>query len=136
MTVIPSPTGQPALDVFYDGDCPICQWEVRYYERLDKAQKIRWIDIESLAPDQLPSGKTRDALLGKFHVRDREDKSDTNVDHWHIGVDAFARIWKFLPGFRHFAFIFRTPVLRQVLIVSYRLFLKWQSWHRLHRRTT
>ena len=50
------------------------------------------------------------------------------------GVDAFARIWRALPGFRHGAFLFRVPVIRQLTMLAYKLFLKWQSWHRKHRR--
>ncbi|WP_371397054.1 thiol-disulfide oxidoreductase DCC family protein [Fretibacter rubidus] len=113
------------LCVYYDGDCPICRIEVRFYERIDKADVISWINITPLSDSALPDGKTREELLGKFHVRDDEN--------WHIGVDAFARIWRALPGFRHFAFLFRVPILRQMAMGLYLVFLRWQRWHRKHR---
>lgn len=119
------------IEVFYDGDCPVCRWEIRLYDRFDKAGNIIWTDIETLEDEALPIGKTRADLLGKFHVKAVEN---LQPDIWYIGVDAFARIWRALPGFRHFAFLFSLPVIRQVTQVSYRFFLKWQSWDRRRRQ--
>lgn len=115
----------PAIDVFYDGGCPICRIEVAYYGRIDRRDSIRWIDITQLTDAELPRGKTRDELLGRFHVRDHGG--------WHIGVDAFARIWRQLPVWRRFAFIFGVPGLRQIAELGYRGFLRWQRWHRARR---
>jgi predicted DCC family thiol-disulfide oxidoreductase YuxK len=123
----------PDIEVFYDGGCPICRWEIRLYGRMDKAQHIRWTDIEVLKADQLPPGKSREDLLGRFHVRDLNDQKTTHQQDWHIGVDAFARIWAVLPGLRYFAGLFRVPGLRQIAFLGYRLFLRWQRWHRTHR---
>ncbi|WP_158585218.1 thiol-disulfide oxidoreductase DCC family protein [Oceaniradius stylonematis] len=117
----------PAIDVFYDGGCPVCRIEVGYYRRIDRAGAVRWIDIESLTDAELPAGKTRDALLGRFHVRDQADGG------WHAGVDAFARIWRVLPVWRRFAFVFSVPGLRQLAEIGYRGFLRWQRWHRARR---
>lgn len=115
-----------SITVFYDGECPVCQLEVRWYEKLQRNGSIIWTDIVSLDDDALPEGKTREALLGKFHVRD-------DAGQWHIGVDAFARIWLNLPYLRHGAFVFRLPVIRQVAGVAYLGFLRWQRWDRQRR---
>ncbi|MEO0543806.1 MAG: DUF393 domain-containing protein [Pseudomonadota bacterium] len=112
------------LQVFYDGGCPICRLEVDIYDRHDKANNIQWVDIEALSDAELPSDKSRSDLLGRFHVRENKNLS------WHIGVDAFARIWRALPVWRRFAFIFSVPGIRQLAEIGYRLFLKWQRWHR------
>lgn len=129
-------TPMPQIEVYYDGDCPICLWEVGLYGRMDKAGLIRWTNISELLSYQLPKGKTRAALLGKFHVREINDAEAAAITDptWHVGVDAFARIWRALPGLRHMAFIFRLPLIRQASMLAYRVFLKWQSWHRKHRR--
>lgn len=121
----------PQINVYYDAECPICNGEVRLYSRMDKTERIQWIRISDLSEAQLPSGKTREDLLGKFHAREISPQPD---EIWHIGVDAFARIWKALPGLRHLAFLFRVPGIRQITMLAYRLFLKWQSWHRKHCR--
>ncbi|WP_037546803.1 thiol-disulfide oxidoreductase DCC family protein [Stappia stellulata] len=120
-------TNTPAITVFHDGDCPVCRAEIRFYARIDKTQAIDWRDITRLADDALPTGKTRSALLGRFHVRDRDGE-------WHIGVDAFARIWQVLPGFRHVAWIFSVPGIRQLAEAGYRGFLGWQQRHRRARQ--
>lgn len=126
-------TALPDIDVFFDGDCPVCRFEVNFYRSLDRDGRIDWIDITALSDTQLPHGKTRDDLLGRFHVKDRQTAQAQEPDRWFIGVDAFARIWQNLPGFRHGAFLFRVPGLRQAAMLAYRLFLRWQRWHRRRR---
>ncbi|WP_409433236.1 thiol-disulfide oxidoreductase DCC family protein [Litorimonas sp. RW-G-Af-16] len=124
-------TTAPDIEVFYDGGCPICVWEVDLYGRMDRVDAIRWINIDTLADADLPLGKTREDLLGRFHVRDLTHGDEAD---WHIGVDAFARIWRSLPKLRHLAWLFSVPGLRQITKLAYKLFLRWQSWHRKHRR--
>ncbi|WP_424530877.1 thiol-disulfide oxidoreductase DCC family protein [Shewanella sp.] len=124
----------PEIDVFYDGDCPVCRFEVGLYERLDRAERIRWVNVLSLSDADLPYMKSRDDLLGRFHVRDVQTEPDRACPtDWFIGVEAFARIWRVLPGFRHFAFLFDVPGIKHLAIFAYRLFLKWQGWHRRRR---
>jgi predicted DCC family thiol-disulfide oxidoreductase YuxK len=120
----------PELEVFHDGECPVCRMEVRFYERLDKAGRIRWSDIVALDDSELPAGKTRAELLGRFHARELRDFGDPG---WHVGVDAFSRIWEELPGFRHFAWIFAVPGIRQVAKLAYLAFLRWQARDRARR---
>lgn len=123
------------IEVFYDGGCPICVWEVKLYRHMDKAALIRWTAIETLLPSDLPTGKTQDELLGRFHVRDLTlDMSGSET--WYIGVDAFARIWRVLPGLKYFAGLFSLPGIRQLTMLAYKGFLKWQSWHRKRRKVS
>lgn len=124
----------PEIEVFYDGDCPVCRWEVRLYDRMDQRGAVLWTDIGGLEPDDLPRGKTQADLLGRFHVRDVATQDHGGPQEpWFIGVDAFARIWRVLPGLRYCAGLFRVPGIRQLTMVAYRLFLKWQGWHRRRR---
>ncbi|GAA0773368.1 DUF393 domain-containing protein [Roseibium denhamense] len=119
-------SGSRQLTVFFDGGCPVCVMEVAYYRRIDKAGTVTWVDIGSLSDAELPNGKSREDLLGIFHVL-------TEDGTWVIGVDAFAAIWRNLPGFRHFAWLFKTPVIRQAAGVFYKGFLMWQKRHRAKR---
>lgn len=116
-------TGTLAITVFHDGDCPVCRAEIRFYSRIDRTEAIAWRDITRLADTELPDGKTRNELLGRFHVQDRDGA-------WHIGVDAFARIWRALPGFRHVAWVFSVPGIRHLAEIGYRGFLAWQQRNR------
>ena len=121
-------SSQPAtpLSIWYDGDCPVCRQEVALYPRIDRDGRIDWIDITALADGDLPSGKSRADLLGRFHAREADGP-------WQVGVDAFAAVWRVLPGFRYFAFLFRLPVIRQIAQVAYLGFLRWQRHHRARR---
>ncbi len=113
------------LSVWYDGDCPVCRQEV-LYRRIDRYNLIDWIDIVALADSELPAGKTRQDLLGRFHARQTSGP-------WRIGVDAFAAIWQRLPVLKWFAFLFRTPLIRQLAQIAYLGFLRWQRHHRARR---
>lgn len=119
------------IEVFHDGGCPVCQLEIRFYGKLDRAGHILWTDILVLADADLPPGKTRNDLLGKFHVRELPARK---ASKWHTGVDAFARIWQELPYFNWFAWIFRVPLVRQAAQLAYLGFLRWQAAHRRKRR--
>jgi len=121
-----TPTKPSVLSVWYDGDCPVCQQEVALYRRIDRDDLITWIDIVARADTELPAGKTREDLLGKFHARAGDGP-------WQIGIDAFAAIWQRLPVLKWFAFLFRTPLIRQSVQVAYLAFLKWQRRHRVRR---
>lgn len=114
------------LTVYFDGECPICKLEVAFYQRRDKFRLITWLDITQLTADQLPRGRNRSDLLGKFHATERDGQ-------WHIGVDAFHAVWRRLPLFSHFAWLFKTPIIRQGANLAYRGFLFWQQRHRKRR---
>lgn len=115
------------LTVYYDGDCPVCRMEVNYYRRVDKFGRIEWLDITTLQDIEIPQNKDRAQLLGVFHAL-------RNDGQWATGVDAFAAIWNELAGFNRLAWVFRTPVLRQIAQAFYRTFLVWQRRNRARRR--
>ena len=114
------------LTVYFDGECPVCKFEVAFYERRDKFRLITWLDITKLPDDQLPRGKNRSHLLGKFHTVEQDGQ-------WNIGVDAFHAIWRRLPLFSHLAWLFKTPIIRQIANLAYRGFLIWQQRDRKRR---
>jgi predicted DCC family thiol-disulfide oxidoreductase YuxK len=118
------------IEVFHDGECPVCQIEIAFYEKVDHANRIAWTDIVTLPDADLPTGKTREDLLGRFHVRDLPLGVDNK---WYVGVDAFARIWRVLPVFRWLAWTFSVPGIRPLAELAYRGFLKWQAGHRARR---
>lgn len=114
------------IEVFHDGGCPVCRVEIAFYRRVDKAARIAWTDILSLGDADLPSGKSRAELLGRFHVREH----GATGGNWHVGVDAFARIWRELPVFRHLAWVFSVPGIRQLAEIAYLAFVRSQARRR------
>jgi hypothetical protein len=113
---------------------------------MDKAGRIAWTDIVTLGELELPAGKRRADLLGRFHVREivagpgqlpgpasgpgfPDPSARPSVD-WLVGVDAFARIWRELPAFRHLAWVFSVPGIRQAAELAYLAFVRWQARRR------
>jgi predicted DCC family thiol-disulfide oxidoreductase YuxK len=112
---------------FYDGGCPVCRMEVRHYQRIG-GDAVEWVDVCSLddaALAKASDGKSRHDLLGAMHVRDG--------DQWQIGVAAFPALWRKMPGWRHFTWVFKVPGVTMLAELSYKGFLAWQRWHRKHR---
>jgi 3-demethoxyubiquinol 3-hydroxylase len=79
-----------ALTVYFDGACPVCSKEIAYYQRQAGAQACEWIDASRCAEVELGSGLTRDAALGRFHVRHPNGALTS-------GMGGFAALWKVLP---------------------------------------
>lgn len=127
-----NPFGVLPLTVWYDEECPVCRQEVALYRKMDRHGLIDWVEIGALDDGELPHGKSRDDLLGRFHTRPAGTNT-TNDDDYMIGVDAFAAIWRRLPWLRRMAFLFHTPGIRQVVKLAYLGFLRWQRRHRARR---
>jgi predicted DCC family thiol-disulfide oxidoreductase YuxK len=65
----------------------------------------------------LPPGTTREQLLARFHVRDRDG---TLIS----GAAAFLALWAALPGWRWLALLGRLPGAVWAMERLYRLFLR------------
>ena len=125
------------LTVLYDGACPLCQREIGVYrgiEPLKPGAPVCFADVSDAAiplPSALPPGVTREQLLARFHVRDRNGELLS-------GAPAFLALWAALPGWRWLAMVGRVPGAVWVMERAYRLFLRLrptlQRWaHRLDR---
>ena len=104
------------LEMFYDGDCPLCNREVALLRRLDKAGKIKFMDISRPEFDPSVYGKDRATLMAEIHAR-RPDGS------WIRGVEVFRQLYEAV-GFRCLVKLSRLPLLSQLLGLGYRLFAK------------
>ncbi|WP_036228477.1 thiol-disulfide oxidoreductase DCC family protein [Marinobacterium jannaschii] len=109
--------------VFYDGSCPLCRREIAHYQRLDRRNRIQWVDI-SIDASLLKQHKIcPDKALRLFHVLDR-------MQHLHIGVDAFVIVWRELPGYRWLARLVTISGMTPLLNAAYRRFAAWRYRHR------
>jgi predicted DCC family thiol-disulfide oxidoreductase YuxK len=97
------------VEVWFDGDCPLCRREIALLRRLDRRGAIRFEDVargDGVCPID------RAELLARFHAR--EDGRMLS------GAAAFAAMWRAIPLLRPLGLMARD---RRVLAVLERLYL-------------
>ncbi|MBH73325.1 MAG: DUF393 domain-containing protein [Rhodospirillaceae bacterium] len=107
----------PAVTLFYDGGCPMCDAEITLYKKMDTTQCMRFIDITDPSAD-LPLDLDKKTALSRFHVLTRDERVLS-------GVLAFSEVWKQLPRWRWAGFVASQPVIREMLEVGYKVFLRY-----------
>ena len=91
------------LIVYYDGSCPACLREIRFYQARNTADMV-WIDVSRT--HDLGDDLTQAQALARFHVR----LADGTLKS---GPRAFLEVWDRLPLFRRISPVLRplTPIL-------------------------
>ncbi|MCG8086585.1 MAG: DUF393 domain-containing protein [Candidatus Thiodiazotropha taylori] len=82
------------LQVWYDSECPLCRREIDLLKRLDSKQSIHFIKIEECST--LPMEKQQ--LLERLHAQQHDGEIIS-------GAQAFAAIWRKLPGLKVFGYV-------------------------------
>jgi predicted DCC family thiol-disulfide oxidoreductase YuxK len=106
---------QPALTVYFDGSCPLCQAEIAHYRKQEGANRICFHDA-SLSHDQVAPDLAKADAMARFHVRQRDGQLLS-------GAAAFVSIWSLLPRWRWAGRIAALPGMTALLEFFYRLFL-------------
>lgn len=114
----PNPAAAPAYDieVFYDGDCPLCLREINMLRRKDQAGRIRFTNIADVSFREAEIGKTYDELMQRIHGRLPDGT-------WIEGVEVFRRLYKAV-GFGPLVALTRLPIISQLLDLGYVLFAR------------
>ena len=107
------PTGK-RVEVFYDGDCPLCMREIRMLMRKDRASRIQFTDIAAASFDAEAVGTTYAALMARIQGR-------LPNGTWIEGVEVFRQLYSAI-GWTKLVAISRLPVIRWVLALGYRAF--------------
>ncbi|CAA6828166.1 MAG: DUF393 domain-containing protein [uncultured Thiotrichaceae bacterium] len=116
------------LMCFYDGECPVCEFEIKTMKKLDKDEKVDFIDITKDPQVLEEAGITYQEAMDKMHVIDAEKGLQS-------GVSGFILLWQKLPFYRHLAVIVqKIPGSQSVLEWGYKIFAKHR--HRLKRKST
>ena len=90
-----------AVEVFYDGACPVCRREIAAYRRAGAGDAIAWVDVaDDAAP--APAEIERAVLLARFHVR----RADGELAS---GATAFFAVWRTMPRLRRVAALLDRP---------------------------
>lgn len=104
------------IEVFYDGACPLCTREIRMLQRLDRRQRIRFVDIAADGFAAGSIGLSWQTLMQRIHGRLPDG---TLVE----GVEVFRRLYSAV-GFKKLVALTRLPVVSQLLDLAYSGFAK------------
>lgn len=105
------------VEVFFDGDCPLCMREIRMLQRLDRERgHIRFTDITSPAFDPSEHGQDYATFMARIQGRTADGR-------WIEGVDVFTELYSAV-GFGSVRTLTRLPGVRPVLDLAYRAFAK------------
>jgi predicted DCC family thiol-disulfide oxidoreductase YuxK len=104
------------VEVFYDGDCPLCLREINLLKWLDRRKLVRFTDISAPEFSAQDYGKTADEFMSEIHGRLPDGQ-------WIIGVEVFRRLYSAV-GFKSFVWITRLPLISHGLDLGYRVFAK------------
>lgn len=109
------------VEVFYDGDCPLCIREINMLRWLDKKNKILFTNIAASDFDATSTGLTWNDLMDRIHGRLPDG---TMIE----GVEVFRRLYSAV-GFEWIVKTTRWPGISHLLDWAYKVFaknrLKW-----------
>ena len=115
-------TGQ--LEVFFDGQCPLCRREIEMIRDWDKTNHMIFTDISRAEFDPIAeTGRSLEELMREIHARivhHQESDSDSS-SKWFTGVDVFREMYSRV-GFKKSVRVSNLPVVSQLLKLSYRMF--------------
>jgi predicted DCC family thiol-disulfide oxidoreductase YuxK len=103
-----------AVEVFYDGECPLCVREIGWLRRLDRAERIRFTDISAPCFDARSVGLDHSRLMARIHARLPSGKLLE-------GVEVFRQLYRAV-GYERLVRISRAPGISHLLELSYRWF--------------
>jgi predicted DCC family thiol-disulfide oxidoreductase YuxK len=104
------------LEVFFDGDCPLCRKEIAFVRRLDRKSRVLFTDIAAPGFDAASIGRTHDDLMARIQAR-------TEDGAFIEGVEVFRRMYAAV-GLSPVVAITRLPGITHLLDAGYRWFAK------------
>ena len=102
------------LRVFYDGACPSCVRERKFYERLAgrTGDAVEWVDITGRDEELKQLGIDPVAALQELHVEDGRGNIHRELDAYIL---LMSRVWLLKP----LAWLIGLPVIRPALAKLY-----------------
>jgi len=112
------------VEVFFDGECPLCVREIKLLRWLDRKKNILFTDIAAPEFQATEFGKTPTEFMDEIHGRVPGENG--NPDRWIIGVEVFRRLYAAV-GFGWLVWPTRLHGISHTLDFGYQVFAK----HRL-----
>ena len=104
------------VEVFYDGDCPLCRREIKFLEARDRKQLIRFHDLQKIDYTDIEMSRSYGQLMGEIHGRLPDGT-------WIKGVEVFRHLYDAI-GWTWIVAVTRWPLIRNVLNWGYRVFAR------------
>jgi predicted DCC family thiol-disulfide oxidoreductase YuxK len=102
------------IEVFTDGQCPLCQWMRARVEPFDRHQRIAWLDYRDPEVLSRAAPYTFQELNEEMHARTPEGK-------WSGGYKAWIAVMRVLPGWRWLAPVLSVWPFTSLGALAYRL---------------
>jgi predicted DCC family thiol-disulfide oxidoreductase YuxK len=111
------------IEVFVDGNCPICRREIAFLRKLDRRRRIRVTDIAPLEPSATIGDVPWTDLMAEIHGRLPDGR-------WITGVEVFRHLYSAV-GLGPIVRMTRWAGIEQVLDAAYAAFarrrLRWMN---------
>ncbi|MFE8072395.1 DUF393 domain-containing protein [Marinobacteraceae bacterium S3BR75-40.1] len=110
------------LIVYYDGACPTCVRDRRWYEKLqgrDDLHAVEWVDITGRDEQLRAEGIDPHDAMTELHVKDAEGRI-------HRELDAYILLMRRVRWLKPLALLINLPLIRPLLA-------RWYHWW-VHRR--
>ncbi|MBB3204897.1 putative DCC family thiol-disulfide oxidoreductase YuxK [Rhodopirellula rubra] len=104
------------VEVFYDGECPLCLREIKLLRFLDRNTRIRFTDIATADFNAAEYEKTPAQFMDEIHGRLPDGQ-------WIIGVEVFRQLYAAV-GLGLLVWPTRLPGISHALNFSYQVFAK------------
>jgi uncharacterized protein len=108
------PIRDAAANIYFNGDCPICNSEMSHYARLcaEAQPGLHFIDAMQRPDDLAACGLRREHMERRLYLRDA---------HGHIssGMAALIALWSTMTQYRWLARVLSLPLLRPLAVSVY-----------------
>jgi predicted DCC family thiol-disulfide oxidoreductase YuxK len=104
------------VEVFYDGDCPLCMREIRMIMGRDRGGRIKFTDIAAGGFEPASVGLDRATLMARIHGR-------LPTGELIEGVEVFRRLYEAV-GLGWLVALSRMQGISQLLDAAYRTFAR------------
>lgn len=104
------------VEVFYDGECPLCLREIKMLRWMDRRHRIRFTDIAADGFSPAGYAKTMQEFMDEIQGRLPDGT-------WIIGVEVFRRLYTAV-GLGPVVWLTRLPGISHGLDFGYRVFAK------------
>jgi predicted DCC family thiol-disulfide oxidoreductase YuxK len=107
------------LEFLFDGNCPICRYDVARLHKADDHNRLLFIDVT--APDFKAEsyGQTREALLARIYARRADGVMVEGPEVFRLALAAVGYGWLVAPT--------RWPVFNQITEAAYNWFARNRS---------